>query len=193
MAGSLYPAFVTIDYETAYGVHKMTLPTLAYDPAPTPGDEGEFSTWAAGSILASSMIDTLITALVQFWPNTMTFQNVQVFTMASPTASPVPQFGYVSGEVGTLVSSAWAKAVQQTMTFRTTVNSLLKIVLLDVPTNNNFDRNTTVTPGGPVDDVLQIISSQQNGWSARIEGRPYAFLQAAATLNEKLRRAYRMN
>lgn len=193
MAGSLYPAFIRLQYASPYGVHTMTIPMRSWNVDPlNVAPNGLFTDWDGIPRDAFTMIDDFTDLLLPFFLATTTFENFQIFTMTSPTAQAVPVSGGVLNKVGTNVSTSWFKAVEQIYTFRTTVASLAKLVFLDVPTNNNFDRNVTVAPASPLEALLTFYRSTDNAFSARVDGRPDVFLQATANINEKLRKEYRM-
>lgn len=193
MAGSLFPAFFRIQYQSAYSAHTMTIPMRTWSPDAVPTHKGYFLSWNGALVGADGMIDGFKDLLLPFFLATTSFENYQIFTMASPTAQAVPVRGDVFAvQAGTNVSTSWAKAVEQIYTFRTTVASLAKLYFLDIPTNNNFDRNTTVTPASALEALIAYYTDPDNAFSARVDGRPDVYLQATANINEKLRKAYRM-
>ena len=68
MPASPAPAYVRINYHSAYGQHTMQVPTLAWS-------SNQFTTWASGSVTDSTMIDDLVALLLPFYPSTVTFDN----------------------------------------------------------------------------------------------------------------------
>jgi hypothetical protein len=95
--------------------------------------------------------------------------------------------------VGSAPTPGWYKAVQKTFTFRTNEFGTSKLVLLDAASFNTFNKQTTLSSGGP-EDLLRDYLGSADGWLlGRDGGKPTTFLQIAVTLNEKLRRSYRMN
>lgn len=188
MAHGLYPAFVRIEYHSAYAPHIMTIPTLAWDTGPD--FDGHFDTHDAGTIAAEEMIQALVDTLAEIYTSGVTFDRWTIYTLDTPTSDPVPQTGATLAVPGTNVSSAWSKAVEQTFVWRTTLAGIFKLVLLDVPTDDNFDNVQTLS--GDYTAIGAEIQSPDNAWAGRDGGRPQTFIQASATLNEKLRRSYRM-
>jgi len=190
MANSLYPSYVQIEYHSAFGVHKMTLPTRQWSSAG--GASGSFEAWDTTARDAADMVDDLITDIKAVYPSSVVFDLATIYNFPDPDEDPVPVRLLVLGDAGTAVSSAWSKAVQQTFTFRTLSNGIFKLVLLDVPTDNNFDRVPVSSFTAPFLAIEAELTSQANAWSGRDNARPNSAIQASATLNEKLRREYRM-
>lgn len=187
---SLSPAFVQIQYHSAYAPHVMTLPTTNWT---ADADYGLFETWAGGTKAADDMIEELILLMVPFFPSTVEFDYWTIFTKADGTAPNIPRVGKASGEPGTAVAPGATKATQATWSFKTEGTGLSKIVMLDVNTNNSFEK---VTPGELAGAALALAdkwTADTEGWSGRDNTQPSFFLQIAYTINEKLRREYHMD
>lgn len=184
MPASPAPAFVRINYHSPYGPHTMQVPTLAWSA-------GLFSTWASGTIDDDIMIGALVTTLLPFYPDDVTFDNWIVFSQPTPDDDPLPvDSGTFTGQDGTAVSPGWSKAVQLTMSVRSTNFGISKFVFLDAASGNNFDPIRTADSA--MIALMTVITDTTNGWSAQDNGRPDTFIGLTKTLNEKLRRAYRM-
>lgn len=188
---SLYPASIRINYQSAYGLHSQTIPT-----AKIALDAGEYK-FLKEDLTIIGVVPTLIAAWVAalkvFYPATTTFIDWQAFTYATPTAPPSPLATGAIGVVGTssIPASQEAKATQSTHTWRTDEFGIFKIVLLD-RVIASYDKITAV--GNAEVASLHAIVAGANTWMrGRDGGKPQVFLQVAYTLNEKLRRAYRMN
>jgi hypothetical protein len=192
MPNSLYPAFVVLDYTSAYAPHKMTIPTRAWTAPSGIFTYGSYPKWDDDSeIDALDMVNDFATVLAGAWKNTATITTFTWYTMASPTARPLPQLATTVAIAGTNVSTAQDKARQHTITWRTTTFGISKIVVLDAPAAD-FDRIADVTDVAWVEDINDELTSVDKAWSGRDGGRPNTFLQVSVTLNERLRRAYRM-
>jgi len=190
MANGLQPSFVQIDYSSLYGHHKMTLPTKQWSTSEAP--QGEFETWNSGAVDADTMINALVTELADFWPASTSFDGYVIFNYPDPDLPPNPVASATMSIVGTNAVAGWSKAVQQTISMRSTSFGLSKLVLLDVSTGNQFDLvpSSAFTPA--YDDVLAELSSEDNAWASRDNNRIVQMVQATVTFNEKLRREYRM-
>jgi len=184
MPASPAPAYVRINYHSAYGQHTMQVPTLAWS-------SNQFTTWASGSVTDSKMIDDLVALLLPFYPSTVTFDNWIVFSQPTPTDAPVPvNASTFTGMDGTAGSPGWTKAVQLTMSVRSTNFGVAKYVFLDGASGNNFDPIRVADSAMLA--VLAEVADTSNGWSAQDNGRPDTFIGLTKTMNEKLRKAYRM-
>lgn len=184
MPESPAPAFVRINYHSVYGPHTMQVPTLAFAA-------GDFETWAGGSVSAATMIGDMVDFLLPFYPDTTVFDNYIVFSQPTPADDPLPVDGgvFVSVE-GTAATPGWTKATQLTMSIRSTLFGISKIVFLDAASGNNWD--PIRSPDASMTALLAELSDLSNGWAARDNGRPNTFVGLTKTLNEKLRKAYRM-
>ena len=189
---SLFPAFVKVDYHSVFGVHSMVLPTRTWSPDGATV-AGTFVDWDDNDTDADDMIQALVTLFLPFFIATTTFDLYTIYTMAAAGAKPVPVASAELGLDGTSVSTTWAKAVQKTFTFRTDLFGILKLVFLDCPSGNNFDRVNAFGADAATLAILAALSADTNAWSARDNGKPDTVVQQATTLNEALRKTYRMN
>src|SRR3972149_11353134 len=179
------PAFVEIDYVTAYGFHTMTRPTLAWSGVPWAGT-GEFETHDGIGIGDDTMIMALINSFLGMCDETTSFPQYRIFTKPLPTDTPTLVYAAnLTGIEGDSTAIGWGEAVQRTYSFYTEDSNAAKIVLLDSPGNNSFAPiYTLISP-----DSLMAIEFQDsaNGWCGRDGARPAGFNRLTQTLNEKLR------
>lgn len=190
MAFSLFPSYIVIEYSSSFGVHTMTIPIRQWTSGA--GDLGEAEAWNSGTRDLADMVDDLVADLAELYPATVTFETATVYNFADIDSDPDPVGQHALGVVGTAVTSAWSKAVQQTFTFRTDNFNIYKLVLLDVPTDNNFDRVPAAAFTTEFDNVVFELTADANAWQGRDGSQIIQPIQASATLNEKLRRSYRM-
>jgi hypothetical protein len=193
MANSLYPAAVKVEHTSAYSIHLLTLPTRAYTPPGGLFTDGSFLDWDDDDLDAFAMVNDLFTLIAELYPATSHFGIATIYTYDTPTSPGVPVHTMDLDIDGTLVSTAWAAAVQQTWTFRTTEAGIAKLTFLDIPTDNDFSRVAVLPPASDQLAVAQEFMSTDAGWSGRDNARPSVFLQASTTLNEALRRSYRLD
>lgn len=189
MANSKAPAFFKCNYHSIYGAHVAVVPTLSWNAG---AGSGEFATHAGGVVDAETMIVDLYTALAGLAPVDTTFDNYVIFDQPDPDDLPVPVASGDLSIVGIETTPGWNKATQATMTFRTTNFGVFKIVTLDCATNNLFDKTTVVGGAGVLFDVFTVVSDPANGFAGQDNGRPNNLISQTVTLNEKLRRAYRL-
>lgn len=154
---------------------------------------GDFETHNAGSIDAETMIDALVTLEAEFFPTSVNFYSWTIFTR---TAYPAPWNPRVQKNIsipGTVATPGWFKAAQASWSLKTEEFNELKIVHLDVATLNAWDKITSATASGDQVAFLDALRDPDNAWCGRDKGKPEFFQQISFTLNEKLRREYRMN
>jgi hypothetical protein len=192
MANSLAPAFVRINYQSAYSIHTMTIPTVPYIPPSLGNTTGDFDLrGAAVDVNAGPTLSTFVNLLKVFFKPTVTFVDYTIFTKDSPTAPATPRYTGALGIAGTSTQTAADKAVQKTTTFRCDDFSIFKLVFLDSPAADfNLFRNSP--PDAAWTALINHVTADVSWIASRKGGRPVTFLQSAATLNEKLRRSYKM-
>jgi len=194
MANSLYPAFITIEYSSSYGQHIMTIPTRTYTPDSDPEVPGTIPRWSDDvPVAVNTLVDALVHTMEAQFPDTVNFNRFTVFTLATPTSDPIPRFSQALDIAGTGVSVGWSKAVQLTITAQAVDFSLGKLVLLDSGSFNTFDKVVAPGESATIDAIFAEWSSTSKCWATRGGTRPNVFKQASKTLNERLRREYRMN
>lgn len=186
---SIHPGFVTIDYSSIYGPHKMTIPTRT--PTFTLiGDDPQYEAWDASTVLGSTMVHDLIALLRQILITTMTVDGFTIYAVPTVGATAQPIWSEVLGSAGLATTTGWAKAVQVTMSMRTAAFGAAKAVFLDVPTLNTFE--TTVSPASEYVDFFEELADPSNAWSGRDNARIALLKGITITLNEELRRQYHM-
>lgn len=195
MANSLFPSFVRINYTSLYGAHVMTIPSVAIVGGINAPSLHDFDLrGAAISVEADAAVKAFVAILKKNFIGSTTFVDYTLFTMADENATPTPVYSAALGVVGTNGSAGWTKAVQETITWRTESFGLFKLVLLDCVSDNLFNKVTALgAVGTNLRDLSDYVTASVSWLSGRDGGRPAVFLQAAWTLNEKLRRAYKLN
>lgn len=193
MENSLSPAFVKIDYHSAFGSHTMTIPTKDWNASPSVGGAGAFDDYVGGTVDADAMINALVDLFLPFFKADTTFDVYTIYTQASPTDPAFPVASKAIGSVGTNATTTWSKAVQTTFSIRTDSFGQMKIVFLDAPSGGVFDKVSTFGASPEAVAVMAELADIANGWAGRDGGKPGVLTQIAYTLNEKLRREYNMN
>lgn len=142
---------------------------------------------------AATAVHDFIDLLVPLASPGTTFNDFTIFAQDGVGGIAVPIKTVSVGATGTNASSAHKKAWQQTFSFRATDFTTYKLVLLDFPVDLGEDRRVNLSGSAIHMAVLNYIRAGITWFASRGGGRPDVFLQYAATLNEKLRRSYRMN
>jgi hypothetical protein len=194
MPNSLYPAFIELEYSTPYGEHVMTIPIRAVpdfesDPALTICEN-----WDATTSVVSTTVANLCAQFANFYTDDSQFNLYSIWTMADSEAIPefAETYRFTTPIQGSSASTTWKKAAQNTFTFRTADGGISKVTLLDSLSFNLWDKQTDPTGSTDVLAVIDAWTDTNAFFAGRDNARPSAFLQLTKTLNEKLRRAYRM-
>ncbi len=182
------PGFVRFEYTSSWGLHVMIVPTRQWSPGT---GIGEFLNWTGTQTSAEAMILDLANALAAIMHNTTTITRATIFTkeVGQP---PQPVAALTLSASGTETSTTWRQAVQYTMTMRDTAFKLAKIVVLDAPSGGTFLKYSSFVGLPAWQAVFNELMDVSNGWSSRYGARPATFVSLTKTLNEKLRRAYRL-
>lgn len=189
--GSLAPAFVRIEYHSSFGPHVMIIPTNEAVSLTVPFASLEIQAWDSSNRNLDDMVNELVTAMLPRFPGSVEFDNYTFFSQPTPDDLPIPIGSTDLAGAGSATTPGWYKATQETIIFRDTASNIAKLVLLDFASGNNFEKySNPVTIG--VDVIATAFMDESNGWRSRKNFRPATFLKRTATLNEKLRRAYRM-
>lgn len=192
MANSLSPAFFRLFYHTAWGQHVQTVPTLAWDPTAGTNGVGGYINWAGVEIDAQDMIFALVEELNEFQPSSAVYDSAIIYTQASATADALPRAALTINEAGTGAGSD-VPACQTTMTMRTDLFGIFKLVWFDATPTADFLPQRTLPASGQPLDLFNVLRSDDWAFAGRDGGQPTQFIQVSYTLNEALRRQYRLN
>lgn len=187
------PYFIKIASHSDFGPHVMQIPTRDFTGASFAFPFGSFLGWDDTIADADAMVNALVDKMAKFYAAEFVFDNWQVFHQALDTDPAIPEGGNVfTAKIGTGIAGGWNKATQQTLTWRSTSFGKAKLTLLDSEFASNFDPIRTLPGSGILFDLDAEFTNVSNGWKAQDNGRPQTFVGLTRTLNEKLRRAYRM-
>lgn len=189
---SLSPAFVVINYHSAHAPHKMTLPTLAWDPLGGTAGNGGYLAWNSTNRDADDMIKDLVNTLAYLVPTTSTFDDYQIYTKADENA---PNILRASGALAIdgLSTTLYPPGTQMTWNFRTTGFHHAKLVLIDVVPPGDFAPTFTGDLSTAQVNVMSQLTDVANAWSARDNSRIDTLQRITWTLNDAIRQAYRLN
>lgn len=189
---ALSPAFVKINYQTAFGSHSQTIPTVPYILPDIGNISGQFDLrGAALSTPAGDAIEEFVNLEKVYFPASTTFIDYTIFTQADATSVATPRYSAPLGIVGTAGVPIWTKATQATLTFRTEEFGLFKLVWLDFAADT-FDRIASLAGRAGLAAIVNYVTADVSWMSGRDDARPTTWLQMSTTLNERLRRAYGM-
>lgn len=187
---SLYPSFVRIYYQSAFGPHVATIPTRQW-VSDGPGQPGHYEAWNLSAVDASDMVNAMIDAMLPQFLATTTITHFTIHNYPVIDNPPVVVWQeFVTGKVGTLVETGQAKAVQYTMSIRTADFGLLKLVYLDTPAQNVW--GNVIGMSARDTDAFTEITANTNAWAGRDNSQPVVFSNITISLNKRLRRRYNM-
>jgi hypothetical protein len=132
--------------------------------------------------------------LVPFYPTTVIFDSWVAYTRETVNDLWLPRSGGAFSSVeGTSGTPGWYKAVQTTITWRTEDFNHVKVVLLDSASGNTFDPIFSAAADPSTDDLDAYMRSDDCIIAGQDGSRPTTFVRETSTLNEKLRKQYRMD
>lgn len=189
----LDPAFVKLHYTSAYAPHVHIIPTLNWIPTSITGTLGSYVAWNSVPIDAEVMIDNLIDKLRPFADPTTSYDLIEIFTKASPSDPNVLVATAARTLAGTSAAAGVRKAVQATFNFKTTGGAAFKLVFLDYPHGTGqFDKQPAIALSADAVALAAEITDVGNAWAGRDKTRPSTIISVTNTLNEALRKQYRM-
>ena len=188
---SLSPASVVIDYHSAYGVHKMTIPTRDWNPVPLTGALGSYQAWDATTRDGETMVNELVDALAPFVPASTHFDKATTYQQATPTSPNIPRGSVALTQVGTSALTNPSAAVSITFIFKTLANGIAKLMVLDAPFGSTW--LSPILPSGFGADILALEAAFRdsgNAWSGRDDTQPDYCTKVTFDVNDKLQRMY---
>jgi hypothetical protein len=189
---SLSPAFVVVSYHSVEAPHKMTLPTLAWDQLGGTSGNGGYVAWDNSNRDADDMIKDFVTLLAEITPSTTTYDSYQIYTKASALAPNILRAEGPLAIAGTS-GATYAPATQATFNLRTRGFHHAKIVLLDVEAPADFAPTFPSALSTDQGNVFANYALDSNAWAGRDNEQIDSIQRITWTLNEALRRAYRLN
>jgi hypothetical protein len=190
MENSLSPNFIKIRYSSFYGAHVMTIPSV---PIATGTGIPAFTLRGAElPIQVPTAVADFVNVLKPMFPTNTTFIDFTAWSQPGVGDVPVPIYTGALNIVGTAAPADSSKATQRTWTWRADDYTLFKSVHLDVPMSGDYDKVVTLPSSGTLFNFNAYVVADATWIASRGGGRPNTFLSFTETLNEKLRRSYRM-
>lgn len=189
---ALGPYYIQINYHSADAPHSHIIGCNEWDSFSAGGSSGSILAWDTSQKDTDDMVEQLVDTLLPFYNSDTVYDNFIVWhkPVDPGPANPVAGESF-TGKVGTGVGGSWAQAVQRTLVFRTAAFHQAKLVLLDAQSGNSF--SPVYTPDSTISAVLAELSADDNGWAGRDDAQILSFVKMTTTLNEALRKAYRMD
>lgn len=190
--GTLSPAYVVLNYHSAYGQHKATLGTKEWYPTSLTGHLGSYENWNGIPCDAEAMIQEYADNMMAFYPTTAGTDSAEIWTKDTPTSPAYPRIAYTITSPGTDATAGWSKASQAQWILRGTDFSIMKLVFLDYINHGNWDALTDLSGSVPAQDVVGAVVSDNWAWMTRKDAQPISFVKITYKLNDKLREEYGM-
>ena len=191
---SLFPCAVVIDYVNSFARHKMTIPLKEHSPVSGGHIAGTNLAWDASQVDTDDMMQGLADLLKPFFFTDTTFTNYTIMEYADAESPGVP---VVSQPFVTAVGTGGATipASQATFNFKTTGFHAFKIVMLDARVSATFAPLTALVSPANDDEIAlrDYLTDDVNAFSGRDNERPQSLVRVTYTLNEKLRKSYRLD
>lgn len=187
----LGPSYVRIFYRSVFGRHVMTLPTRQYNPLGGTLGFGGYEAWNASNRDAETMITDLCADIAELLPDSSTFESYTIYDQTSiGSGIYVPRATNVIVRDGQDATAGWVAAVQATFTLFDTDFNTAKLVLLDVASNNDFNRVAAADYSSAQNQAPGELLNPANAWSSRAGLQPTENRHLSFTLNKKLRKQY---
>lgn len=190
---SLYPSYGVVDYASAYGAHKQTIPTTLWNIGiGTNGFGGYLAQDGVTAVDAQDIWEAWADVLKPFFLATTTIQQVTIYTKATTTSPSVPKTIIPLNVIGTNGGSGQAKAVMQTFNGKSVTFNPFKIVLLDAPIATSFDKILHAGFGAADLALEGFLTDLTHPFAARDTTAIQGFQNKTLKLNDKLRKEYGM-
>jgi len=188
------PGFVKFEYHSAAGPHVALIPTRQWYEPTEDYPQGFFRDWDSdASRDALLMITDMADAIANFLSETSMIDRYTIYTKEPAPADPIPRITGVLATPGVDDTGTWESAVQLTMSYRSEDFHRAKLVILDAVSGGVFAKVQSVVTDDKYDTLNGEFMAENEAWSARDGTRPTSWIGATWTLNEKLRRAYRLD
>lgn len=192
---SLFPAFVKINYHSAFGAHAQILSVREWNPVPLVplNDLGSFTNWLGLPVDGEEMIDEYVLKLKEFYLASTVIDTATIYTMDTETSPAIPRASMALGVPGVEVSTNWSKAVQHQYILRDTAYNMAKLILLDAPIGTSWDPVTTLTGSAEAAALVGVLTSSAWAFSSKANLQITTFQKITYKLNDKLRKEYNMD
>jgi carbohydrate-binding DOMON domain-containing protein len=172
----------------------MTIPLNEWSPISGGHIAGTNLAWDASQADTDDMIQGLIALLKPFWGADTSFSSYVINTYADELSPARPQVAVgLTGFVGT--GDAGIPAAQSTFNFKTDIFGTFKLVMLDGKVSSTFQPLDALTSPADDDELALVAYLVNDAWAfaGRDNHQPVLLKRITYTLNEKLRKSYRLD
>lgn len=186
------PVFAKVEYSSIYAPHVAIIP-LRDEWVDTGTSLGSITPWDGGSdITVISMFEDYMNAWAELLNDTSSFNGITIYTQPDPDVPAQPQASVAVSVPGLLTDAPGDLATQVTLSFRDTEFFLARLTMLDIPVGSDFTKKTPFTVVADIQAVINVFISEDNAFASRHGFRPSQFIAQTTTVNDSLRRAYRL-
>jgi hypothetical protein len=139
------------------------------------------------------MIEALIDLLAEVMVTTYNFDGYTIYTMDDEDLPARPRYAKFLNVPGVLTAADAIPASYGTMTFRTAAFGRFKLQFIDSIPSTDFLPQLPGAFTAAQTAIADALANEGNAWSGRDNSKIDYPLSLTWTLNEKLRKAYRLN
>lgn len=185
MANSLSEGFIRGTYTGASGIHHFILP-INFDGTPTPGTEPLLTKKGAGTILAEAGLQAFLDVYGTLFNDDTQFGLAEAYTVDPDTEERGFVWGWDMDFLG-LSSQPNVPLGMATMTFKTIVGGLLKVVAMEGAATVNTKEFSPFPSGSNLTDLSDYVT----GTDSIVIGRDNAYAFASISFTVKTSDALR--
>lgn len=191
---SLYPCFTRLFYRTAYAPHSMTIPNYGWSPISVGHAMGTYLGADGIQYDSQDVLAALIALLAPIFVPGTTIGTAIIYTMADTVGQAIPRASHDFATVGTNSNTTWAEAVQLQFTLRTASFNKFKMVLLDVPADDDFQKYTSLAGlNVAYQNLVDYLVDPAGSFCGRDRTKPTSLVSMIHDLNDGLRKRYRLS
>jgi len=186
---SLYPSFIKVNYTSNGHTHRAVLPVIATPSGSTWQLQknlggGEYDPWTDG-------VDAFVLLFKALFHTADVISDAELYTLSSPTASPLFRETYAIGAAGTQ-SGADTAYVMTTFTTRADTGGLSRLYAMETVMTANFHARHP-TGFTPADALWEFVFSSAGMIFARNGGQPTAPVFCSVKTSDALRKKFLLN
>jgi hypothetical protein len=187
------PTVIQLDYVSQFGPHSQRFHAVEWNPVPVTGGMGSFLDWNGVPRDAEDMIGDMVALLKELHIPETTYTLATIFSVPAPGAPLIPVASKALAVVGTSPLVEHSKAIQSTMSMRSSLFHAAKIVNLDVPHDaTEFDKQNIGTMGTAYLSVFDEYAADGNAWCAKDGAQVITCISLTWNINQALRKQYGM-
>jgi hypothetical protein len=171
----------------------MTIPNYGWSPISVGHTMGTYLGADGIQYDSLAVLNALSALLADIFVPSTTIGEAIIYTMDAPVGQAIPRASHDLAVVGTNSNTTWAEAVQLQFTFRTALFNKFKLVLLDVPADDDFNKYTSLVGLNiAYQNLVDYITDPAGSFCGRDRSKPTSMISMIHDLNDGLRKRYRL-